>query len=151
MNVSEAFSAIMKIRRVAVIVSILAGAGYKTAPMVMHQVEGHSAKTASHSAAVPSVVTNADGVKISTCDLGAVSLTNHLDTCVSLGGNRDCLVTPVVIDKNSVQLTVQVESKNANGRVHDFAVTQVVAKPGKAVEVAVGDYSFSLTPTLAAE
>jgi hypothetical protein len=150
MNVSEAFSMLLKVRRIAVIVSIVAGAGYKAAPIVWHKAEGHVSNLARTNPQA-TVVTNADGIKISSCDLGSVLLTNHYDTCVSLGANRDCLVTPVRIDRNNVQLTVTVESKNERGKVQNLSITQVMAKPGKAVEVAVGEYSFSLTPNLSSE
>ena len=88
---------------------------------------------------------------MSNCDLGAVSLTNHYETCVQLGAGKDCLLTPNMIDSRNVQLTVTVESRNAKGKIHDLSVTQVVTKPGKQFEVAVGSFSFSLTPNVSSE
>ena len=120
MNFSGAFAAILKIRRILAIISILTGAGYKVAPMVYHKVNVASVAKAAASPGQPvittSTTTNAAGNKVSACELGAVSLTNHYETCVSLGGGRDCLFTPNLIDKNNVQLTVAVESKNAKGK-----------------------------------
>ncbi|HEX4350452.1 MAG TPA: hypothetical protein VH251_08695, partial [Verrucomicrobiae bacterium] len=73
------------------------------------------------------------------------------ETCVLLGPGRDCLLTPNVIDGKNVQLTVTVESKKPNGKIHDLSVTQVVAKLGSSFEVAVGDFNFSLTPNMTSE
>jgi hypothetical protein len=56
-----------------------------------------------------------------------------------------------VIDGKNVQLTVTVESKKPNGKIHDLSVTQVVAKLGSSFEVAVGDFNFSLTPNMTSE
>jgi hypothetical protein len=39
MSVSDLFSGLMKVRRVVAIISILAGAGYKFAPLAWHQAE----------------------------------------------------------------------------------------------------------------
>ncbi len=142
----------MKIRRIAVIISVLAGAGYKAGPMVWHKVQDSKdkapAKVAAKSPTETTVTTNAAGIKVANCDLGAISLTNHYETCVSLGKGKDCLLTPNLIDKDNVQLTLAVESKNANGKIHDLSITQVVTRSGKPFEVAVGDFSFSLTPNV---
>ena len=97
------------------------------------------------------VVTNAAGTQISNCDLGAVSLTNHYETCLSLGVGRSCILTPKVIDGHNVEITVAVESRTNNGKIHDLFITQVVTRSGKPFEVAVGDYNFSLTPDVTSE
>lgn len=83
--------------------------------------------------------------------LGDVSLTNHLETCLHLGGGKNCTLTPHLIDAHTVQLTLALESKTAAGKIHDVCVTQVTAKSGKPLEVAVGDFQLSLTPNIAAE
>ncbi len=84
-------------------------------------------------------------------DLGAVTLTNHFETCVKLGAGKDCVFTPQIIDSHNVQITVAVKTKTVSGKIHDLSVTQVVTRVGKPFEVAVGDLSLSLTPNLAAE
>lgn len=98
---------------------------------------------------------NAAGGKAKTnaisCDLGAVTLTNHYETCVRLGAGKDCMLTPKMIDSRNVQITVAVESKTASGKTHDLSVTQVVTRAGKPFDVAVGDFSLSLTPNITAE
>ena len=84
-------------------------------------------------------------------NLGAVTLTNHFETCVKFGAGKDCVFTPKMIDSHNVQITVAVESKTVSGKTHDLSVTQVVTRVGKPFEVAVGDFSLSLTPNIAAE
>ncbi len=84
-------------------------------------------------------------------DLGTLMLTNHYETCVQLGAGKNCILTPKMIDRHNMQLTLAVESKTATGKMHDLSVTQVVTPAGKPVEVAVGDFSLSLTPNIAAE
>jgi hypothetical protein len=51
-----------------------------------------------------------------------------------------------MLDKNNVQITLSVESKTAEGLTKDLSVTQVVARSGKPLEVAVGDFNLTLTP-----
>jgi len=84
-------------------------------------------------------------------DLGEVSLTNRLETCLQLGGGKDCTLTPRMLDKHTLQITLALESKTAAGRVHDVSVTQVTAESGKPLEVAVGDFQLSLTPNVFSE
>lgn len=163
MTFAEGFTFFLRVRRIVAIVSILAGAGtYKFGPTVWHKAqEKIDAKSAAARAEtstatngiVPiftatAVATNADGLAMSGCDLGAVSLTNHYETYVSLGKGKQCILTPKVIDSRNVQLTVAVETKGAKGGIHDLAVTEVAARLGKPLEVAVGGFSFSLTPNM---
>jgi hypothetical protein len=146
MSISDAFSTLMKIRRVLAIVSIVAGAGYKVAPIVWHKAE------AKHEVAV-APATNSVVTKTATGgrDLGVIDMTNHFETCVSLGAGKDCILTPKMLDSHNVQLTLAVESKTAAGKIHDLSVTQVVTASGKPFEVAVGDFSLSLTPNVTSE
>ena len=96
---------------------------------------------------------NDDQAKTNTIsrDLGAVTLTNHYETCVQLGAGKDCVLIPKIIDRHNVQITLALESKTATGKTHDLSITQIVARTGKPLEVAVGDFNLSLTPNLAAE
>ena len=156
---------LLKLRRIVAVVSVLAGARtYKYGPAVWHHMEAKrnasqaakadpSANTAAagETATRTGVTTNASGLKISNCDLGTVTLTNHSETCVLLGPGQDCRLTPNLIDEHNVQLTVAVESKKPNGRIHDLSITQVIAKTGQTFEVAVGDFNFSLTPNVKTE
>ena len=111
---------------------------------------GCQKKTPQQKSSVPGVSASAATNSVSR-DLGAVTLTNHYETCVNLGAGKDCILTPKMIDSHNVQLTLAVESKTAAGRTHDLSVTQVVTREGKPLEVAVGDYSLSLTPKVTSE
>jgi len=84
-------------------------------------------------------------------NLGELSLTNHYETCVNLGAGKSCTIKPTLMNKDDLQLTMAVESKNANGKIKDLSVVQVVAKMGKSFEVAVGDMNLTLTPKLSSE
>jgi hypothetical protein len=83
--------------------------------------------------------------------LGDVSLTNHLETCLQLGGGKNCTLTPHMIDKHTVELTLALESRTPAGKIHDVSVTQVTAKDGQPLEVAVGDFQLSFTPNISSE
>jgi hypothetical protein len=84
-------------------------------------------------------------------DLGALTLTNHYETCVQLGTGKDCTFTPKLIDSHNVQLTLALKSRTATGKIHDLSVTQIVTRTGQPLEVAVGDFSLSLTPNVTTE
>lgn len=81
-------------------------------------------------------------------NLGELSLTNHYETCVNLGAGKSCTIKPTLLEHSNLQLTMAVESKNANGKTKDLSVVQVVTKMGKPFEVAVGDMNLTLTPRL---
>ena len=81
-------------------------------------------------------------------NLGVVMLTNHNETCVQLGGGKNCLLTPKMLDRQNVQITLAVESKTVAGKTQDLSVTQIVTRTGKPLEVAVGDFALSFTPRL---
>jgi hypothetical protein len=85
------------------------------------------------------------------CELGAVTLTNHYETCVSLGKDKDCIFTPKMVDSHNVHLTLAVESKNASGKFHDLSIAEVVVPVGKPMAIAVGGLSFSFTPNMTQE
>ena len=84
-------------------------------------------------------------------NLGELSLTNHYETCVNLGAGKSCTIKPTLLAHSNLQLTMAVESKNANGKTKDLSVVQVVTKMGKPFEVAVGDMNLTLTPRLSDE
>jgi len=86
-----------------------------------------------------------------TKDLGELELTNRYETCVNLGAGRSCTITPKLLDRDSLQLTMTVQSRNPDGKTAGFIVTQVVTHPGKPLEVAIGDMDITVTPELAKE
>ncbi len=86
-----------------------------------------------------------------TRDLGELELTNRYETCVNLGAGRSCTITPKLLDRDSLQLTMALQSKQANGKTAGFIVTQVVTRPGKPFEVAIGDMDITITPEIVQE
>ena len=106
-------------------------------------------KAATHATTVPATVTT---VTVNSTNilhnLGEVSLTNHMETCVKLGGGKDCLLVPRMVDSRNMEITVSLESKTTAGKTLEMTVTQVTTKSGKPLELAVGDYQLSFTPKL---
>ena len=84
-------------------------------------------------------------------NLGELSLTNHYETCVNLGAGKSCTIKPTLISRDSLQLTMAVESKSSNGKTRDLSVVQIITKTGKPFEVAVGDMNLTLTPKLSGD
>lgn len=150
MNLLALFSTVMRIRRIVTLVTVVTagGAGYKYGPAVYHHSTSNNRPKAIL-AAQPGkcgITTNTAGMRINNQVLGELSLTNGHQTSVTLGGDRECLLTPVMLDRHAVQLTVALKTRNANGSLHELAITQVIAHAGKPSDVVVGDFSFSLTP-----
>jgi len=79
-------------------------------------------------------------------NLGEIALTNHNETCVQLTSGESCILTPKMLGRNNVQITLALEAKDNYGDTHDFSVTQIITQPGKPLEVAVGDLSLAFTP-----
>jgi hypothetical protein len=84
-------------------------------------------------------------------DLGELTLTNRYETCINLGAGRSCTITPKLLDRNSLQLTMALQSKQANGKTAGLIITQVITRPGQPFEVAVGDIDITLTPEIVQE
>lgn len=84
-------------------------------------------------------------------NLGEVALTNHYETCVVLGGGKQCTFRPRMLDAHTVEITFALESKTNAGKIHDLTVTQATTKSGKPLEVAIGDFQLSLTPRMVLE
>jgi hypothetical protein len=86
-----------------------------------------------------------------TKDLGELELTNRYDTCVSLGAGRSCTITPKLLDRDNLQLTMTLQSKQANGKTAGLIITQVTTRPGKPFEIAIGDMDITITPEIVQE
>jgi hypothetical protein len=108
----------------------------------------HHAAPATKAAPPPSATVSSTN---SLHNLGELALTNHFETCIQLGGGADCIVLPKMLDSHTVELTLSLESRNANGQPEDLNVKQVTTKAGKPVEIAVGDFQLSLTPMVVSE
>jgi hypothetical protein len=100
------------------------------------------------------VVTNSSpavSAPLNAKDLGELELINLHETHIELGGGTSCSITPKMLDRNSLQLTIALQSRNAVGRTTSFIVTRVFTRPGQPFEVAVGDTDITLTPKMAQE
>ena len=84
-------------------------------------------------------------------DLGEVALTNHYETCVQLGGGKDCILRPKMIDAKNAEITLTFESKTPAGKLHDMTVTQVTTRSGTPLQLAFGDVQLNFTPTVVSE
>ena len=84
-------------------------------------------------------------------NLGDVALTNHLETCVQLGGGKNCIVSPRMLDSHNVQITFSLECRTNAGKIRELSVGQVVTTSGKSVEIALGNFNLTLTPRMAVE
>lgn len=94
------------------------------------------------------VVTGTNNVNPANRNLGEISLTNRNETYLHLATGESFTLTPKLLDRHNVQITLAVESKNDYGETHHFAVTQVIAQPGKSLEVVVGDLNLTFTPRI---
>lgn len=92
-----------------------------------------------------------NGVLSDNRNLGEISLTNHNETYIRLATGEICTLTPKLLDKHNVQITFALETRNDYGETHNFAVTQLIAEPGKPAEVAVGDLNLTFTPRVSQE
>jgi len=84
-------------------------------------------------------------------DLGELQLTNRYETCVNLGAGRSCIITPNLLGRDNLQLTLALQSKRADGKIAGFIVTQVTTRPGKPFEAVIGDVDITITPEIAKE
>jgi hypothetical protein len=106
----------------------------------------HKVATQQKSAPPAVAAAGTNAVNSANRNLGEISLTNHSETCLLLDPSKSCTITPRLLDKHDVQITLSVESKNDYGETSGFAVTQVTAQPGKPLEIAVGGFNLTFTP-----
>jgi hypothetical protein len=85
------------------------------------------------------------------CALGELTLTNHTETCVKIGQNKQCYFTTKMIDSRNAQITLALEYKEGNNKPDNLAVTQIVTKSDRPFEVALGNCSLSFTPHIVSE
>lgn len=81
-------------------------------------------------------------------DLGVIQLTNRYETEIDLGKGKSCTITPRLLDRHELQLTLSFGSKNAEGRPNGLCVTRVVAEAGKPFDITVNDTNLTFTPRL---
>ena len=93
--------------------------------------------------------TNAPVAQSNIKDLGVIQLTNHYETEIDLGKGNSCTITPQLIDRRNLQLTLAFGSKNSAGRPTGLSVTRVTAQPDKPFDITVNDTDLTFTPKLA--
>lgn len=108
-------------------------------------------KSAAPASTVRSAVGQAQTTQSKVKDLGVITMTNHYETFVKVDKDRDCRIVPNVIDRKDIQLTLTLESKNANGVTSGLSVVQLTGKPQDQFEVSIGDVDFTFTPQIASE
>lgn len=81
-------------------------------------------------------------------DLGVIQLTNNYETQIDLGKGQSCTITPRLLDRRSLQLTLAIGSKDADGKPTGLCVTRVTAQPNKPLGVTVNDLDLTFTPKL---
>jgi len=111
------------------------------------EAKNHNTNTTTAAADTNAVAITAENTR----DLGELELTNRYETCVYLGAGRSCTITPKLLDKNNLQLTLRLQSKQTNGKTAGLVVTQVTTHPGKPFEVAIGDMDITITPQIGQE
>lgn len=101
--------------------------------------------------ATAAVLSQTNSVNSKVRDLGEISLTNHYERCVQLGGGKECILYPKLVGKNNAEITVTFESKTSTGQIHDMIISQVDAKSGEPIEVMLGDFQLNLKPVITSE
>jgi hypothetical protein len=81
-------------------------------------------------------------------DLGVLPLSNHVSTTVTLGKNRQCTITPTLLKSGNVQIILDMETTDADGRPQGMNVARVLARSGEPFDVSIGDMSLAFTPQL---
>jgi hypothetical protein len=114
-----------------------------------------SAKAANKHAPSPNQMTTNStpviSVPANTQDLGKLELTDRHETLVNLGAGRSCTITPKLLDRNSLQLTMALQTRSVDGKTSGLVVTQVTTRPGQSFEMAVGDMDITFTPEIVQE
>ena len=92
--------------------------------------------------------TNSVPVNSADHDFGVVVLTNHYERCIQLGGGKECIFLPRLVDDKNAELTVTYESRTPTGQIHDMIVGEADAKIGQPTEVTLGDFAIILKPEI---
>jgi hypothetical protein len=84
-------------------------------------------------------------------DLGVLPLSNHVSTTVNLGKNKECTITPTLLQSGNLQIILAMETTDAAGRPENMNVARVLARPGEPFDVSIGDMNLAFTPQLASQ
>lgn len=88
----------------------------------------------------------ASATPANTKNLGQVTLTNHYETRIDIGAGQSCLITPRLVDGRNLQLTLALESKQADGKIGGLSVAQTSARSGQRCDIKIGDLAVTMTP-----
>ncbi len=103
-------------------------------------------KTGAPVVAAASSTNSVPSVPANNKDIGVLNLTNHYETTIDLGAGKSCRITPRMLGRKDLQLTLTLETKQADGQMAGLNVTQVTTRPGKTFDVKIGDVKITLTP-----
>ena len=124
---------------VAIIMAVLAGT-------LLTACQKKPAEQALHAAEInhPSASTNRE-------NLGTLSLSNHIPTTINLPQNKECTITPTLLDGGNLQIILAMETKGSNGMPESMNVTRVINHSGEPFDIPIGDMNLAFTPKLAAQ
>lgn len=104
-------------------------------------------KTSPHKAAALQTGTTA-AAPSNVRNLGVIQLTNHFETEINLGKGETCRITPRLMGRQDLKLTLFVGTKDADGNPTALSVTQVTTEPGKPLQIKVDKSNLTFTPEL---
>ena len=81
-------------------------------------------------------------------NLGVLPLSNHVSTTINIGKNTQCTLTPTMLKSGDVQIILDMETLDADGRPQGMNVARVLARPGEPFDVSIGDISLAFTPEI---
>ncbi|MGA2684700.1 MAG: hypothetical protein ABSF51_06580 [Verrucomicrobiota bacterium] len=81
-------------------------------------------------------------------NLGLLPLSNHVSTTITIGKYTQCTLTPTLLKSGNVQIILDMETMDADGRPQGMNVARVLARPGEPFDVSIGDISLAFTPQI---
>ena len=115
--------------------ALLTGCQKKSVWQTLHAAEmNHSTISATNS--------------LSQKNLGVLPLSNHVSTTITIGKNTQCTLTPTMLKSGDVQIILDMETLDADGRPQGMNVARVLARPGEPFDVSIGDISLAFTPEI---
>ena len=115
--------------------ALLTGCQKKSVGQTLHAAEmNHSSISATNS--------------LSQKNLGVLPHSNHVSTTITIGKNTQCTLTPTMLKSGDVQIILDMETMDADGRPQGMNVARVLARPGEPFDVSIGDISLAFTPEI---
>jgi TolA-binding protein len=88
------------------------------------------------------------GLRPEVTDLGTLELQNGVPVQFDLGGGTNCVITPTALPDGTVSVRLNSAVTGADGNVSVLAAAKLVARPGQACSISVGDRMIALAVTL---